>query len=336
MSLETRSAPLAAAPPRQQARAITPRLMLGILAVLALAACAAFMVLGAKGQWSFILTFRGTKLAALLLVAYAVAVSTVLFQTVTNNRILTPSVMGFDSLYALIQTCLIVFLGSREVSSFDPQLRFLLEVTVMVVFSGFLFRWLFTGGERSIHLLVLVGIIFGIFFRSLSTFMQRVLDPNEFAVLQDMLFASFNTIDKTLLGLSAVIVLGVSLIGLRMLHTFDVLALGRANAINLGLNYRRTVSIILVLIAVLVSVSTALVGPVTFFGLLVVSLAHLLMGSGKHRYLLPASILLAIICLVGGQVILERIFAFDTALSIVIEFLGGIVFIILILRGAAR
>lgn len=322
--------------PLAQPRRLTPGIVLAILAALALVACITFMVLGAKGQWSFVLTFRGTKLAALLLIAYAVAVSTVLFQTVTSNRILTPSVMGFDSLYALIQTSLVVFIGSRDLSGFDPQLRFLLEVSAMVVFSGLLFRWLFTGGERSLHLLVLVGIVFGIFFRSLSTFMQRVLDPNEFAVLQDMLFASFNTVDKSLLGASAIIVLAVSLLGLRMLHTFDVLALGRANAINLGLDYKRTVAIILVIVAVLVSVSTALVGPVTFFGLLVVSLAHLLVGTSKHRYVLPASILLAVICLVGGQVVLERVFAFDTALSIVIEFLGGIVFIILILRGAAR
>jgi len=89
-------------------------------------------------------------------------------------------------------------------------------------------------------------------------------------------------------------------------------------------------------VAVLVSVSTALVGPVTFFGLLVATLAHSLVSNSKHRYVLPAAILLGIIALVGGQTLLERVFAFDTALSIIIEFLGGIVFIALVLRRSAR
>ena len=51
---------------------------------------------------------------------------------------------------------------------------------------------------------------------------------------------------------------------------------------------------------------------------------------------LPAAVLLALIGLVGGQVILERGFGYDTALSIIIEFLGGIVFLLLILRKPLR
>jgi iron complex transport system permease protein len=206
----------------------------------------------------------------------------------------------------------------------------------MVAFSIVLFRWLFVNGERSLHLLVLVGIVFGILFRSLSNFMQRMLDPNEFQVLQDSLFASFNAIDPTMLGISSLLVLICFAFVLALLPRLDVLGLGRAHAINLGLDYRRNVVLVLTLVAVLVSVSTALVGPITFFGLLVASLAHLLVGSSRHRHVVPAAVLLAIICLVGGQTVLERVFAFDTALSIIIEFLGGIVFILLVLRGAAR
>lgn len=311
-------------------------LVLTVLLVLALIAIAAFMTLGAKGSWAFVLKFRGIKLAALLLVAYAIAVSTVMFQTVTNNRILTPAVMGFDSLFVLVHTFMVFAFGSSEVLMIDPRLRFVGETLLLVVFAGILFRWLFSGGERSLHLLVLVGIIFGVLFRSLSSFMQRVLDPNEFMVLQDTLFASFNTVDTTLLAISAAIVALASIAGLRLFHTFDVLSLGRPTAISLGVAHKRVVTALLVLISILVAVSTALVGPVMFFGLLVAALAHYFTGSGKHRHILPAAILIGIICLVGGQVILERIFAFDTALSIVIEFLGGIVFIVLILKRGAR
>lgn len=313
-----------------------PVLALVILALLALVSVICFMTLGAKGSWSFVLPFRGRKLLSLVLVAYSVAVSTVLFQTVTNNRILTPSIMGFDALYVLIQTSIVFFLGVGALGTLNPQMQFGVEVVVMVAFSGLLFRWLFVGEERSLTLLVLVGIVFGILFRSLSQFMQRMLDPNAFSVLQDTFFASFATVDTSLLLVSSIIVGLVSLIAWRLGHTYDILSLGRAHAINLGVDYKRVVVIILMLVSVLVAVSTALVGPITFFGLLVASLAHSLVGTSRHRYVLPAAVLLAITCLVGGQTVLERIFAFDTALSIIIEFLGGVVFIILVLRRAAR
>lgn len=318
--------------------AVTSRqtIVLVMLALAALTAIAAFMLVGAKGSWSFVLPFRGTKLLGLVLVATSVAVSTVLFQAVTNNRILTPSIMGFDWLYVLIQTAVVFFLGTGALTAIDPRLAFFVQVGVMMAFSLILFRWLFVDHERSLTLLVLVGIVFGILFRNLAGFMQRMLDPNQFQVLQDSLFASFNTIDQTLLLVATLAVGGALALVWRYRHTYDVLALGRAPAISLGLDYKRTVMIILGIIAVLVSVSTALVGPVTFFGLLVASLAHQVVGNSRHRYVLPASVLLAIICLVGGQTVLERAFAFDTALSIIIEFLGGIVFIVLILRRSAK
>ncbi|ANW33342.1 enterobactin ABC transporter permease [Ketogulonicigenium vulgare] len=303
-----------------------------ILIVIAVIATFCFMTLGARGSWSFVLKLRGTKLAGLVLVASAIATSTVLFQTVTNNRILTPSIMGFDALYILLQTMLIASLGSVAVSRMDSTLLYGIEVVLMLVFSGLLFRWLFIGHERSLHLLVLVGIIFGTFFRSLSGFVQRILDPNEFQVLQDMFFSSFNIVDRSLLGFSAVILIGALIWTYLLIGRLDVVNLGRATAINLGLNYRSTVMQALIICAVMVSVSTALVGPVTFFGLLVASLAHRLVGTDKHIYLIPTAILLGIIALVGGQTVLERVFAFNTALSIIVEFLGGLTFIYLIMR----
>ncbi len=306
------------------------------LTFLALAAIVAFMTLGANGRWDFVLPFRGAKLAGMVLVAYAVAVSTVLFQTVTNNRILTPSIMGFDALYGLIQTVLIFRLGSSRVQMADPRALFLGEVAAMVVFSALLYRWLFAGERRSLHLLLLAGVITGVFFRSISGFLQRVIDPNEFSILQDRLFASFNVTQADLLGVSAVLIGLASLAGWRILHRLDVLALGRDPAINLGIDHRITVSIILVIVAILVSVSTALVGPVTFFGLLVASLAWQIMPSHRHIHVLPAAILIAIVCVVGGQVVLERVLAFDAALSVVIEFVGGLIFLGLLLKGVAR
>jgi iron complex transport system permease protein len=318
---------------RPRSRAVT---VLSTLGVLTAGAVVAFLVLDAQGSWSFVLPFRGTKLAAMLLVGYAIAVSTVLFQTVTNNRILTPSVMGFDALYVLIQTTLVFALGTARVAAVDPRLRYLLEVAVMVVLAGLLYRWLFGGARRSLHLLVLVGIVFGVLFRSVAGLMQRLIDPTEFAVLQDTMFASFNAVDRSLLAVSAVLVAAASVVAWRISHTFDVLALGRETAVNLGVDHDRVVRVILVVVAVLVSVATALVGPVTFFGLLVANLAHVLVRDHRHRVVLPAAVLLGVLCLVGGQVVLERVLGLNSSISVVVELLGGIAFLVLLLRGAAR
>lgn len=313
-----------------------PGIIIAFLAVLTLVSCVAFMTLGAKGSWSFILAFRGTKLAAMILVAYSIAVSTVLFQTVTNNRILTPSIMGFDALYILIQTFAVFAFGAIHVNGIGPNARFFAETAIMVVFASTLYAWLFSGAARSLHLVMLVGIVFGVFFRSASNLMQRMIDPNEFAVLQDRFFASFNSVNADILLLAAIIVAVVTLYGLRFLNVFDVLSLGRDPAINLGVDHSRVVHRILLIVTILVSVSTALVGPITFFGLLVANLAYMFAGSSKHRTVLPIAVLLAILCIVGGQTILERVFSFNTALSVIIEFLGGLVFIILLVRGNAR
>ncbi|WP_248633155.1 iron chelate uptake ABC transporter family permease subunit [Cereibacter changlensis] len=306
------------------------------LGLAALLAAVLFMTLGARGNWDFVLPFRGRKLAGLALVAVAIALATVIFQTVTRNRILTPAIMGFDSLFVLVQTGLVFLFGSARLSALDPRLSFAVETLLLCGFAGLLYRWLFGASQRGLHLLLLVGIVFGTLFRSSAGLMQRLIHPDEFLVLQDRLFASFNAVDQDLLGFSALILLAVSIALWRMLPLLDVLALGREAAIGLGVDHDRTVAIVLALMTVLVAVSTALVGPVGFFGLMVANLAYLLLPSTRHAVLLPAAALIALVALIGGQTILERVFAYDTALAVVIEFLGGLFFILLVVRGKSR
>lgn len=317
-------------------RRASPGLVLLTLGLLAVLCIGLFMTVGVQGRWDFVLPFRASKVATMLLVAYAIAVSTVLFQTATGNRILTPAIMGFDWLYMLVQTCLVFFLGSGAIASADQRLLFAIEAGTMVLFSGLLYWAIFVTARRSLHMLVLTGVVLGVLFRSLAGFLQRLIDPNEFSFLQDRIFASFNSPHQGLLLVSAVAVLGASLVGLRSLRAWDVLTLGCDAAINLGISHRREVTRILVIVALLVSVSAALVGPVTFFGLLVAHLAYLLMPSFRHIHLLPAAFLIAAICLVGGQMVLEQVLAFDTNLRVIIDFLGGLTLIALLMKRSAR
>lgn len=282
--------------------------------------------------WRYALSLRIPKTIALLLVAASIAFSSAVFQTLTNNRILTPSVLGLDSLYMLIQSFIVFVFGSGTLARLGENFNFIVSVAFMVGFSLLLFRLLFKGEERNIFFLLLVGLVMGTFFQSLSTFMQVLIDPNEFLVIQNRMFASFNNMNTDILWLALLISFLAVLFALKDLRTLDVLSLGRENAINLGVNYDYMVKKFLIIISILISVSTTLVGPITFLGLLVVNLAREILKTFKHKYLIIGAILIASIALTFGQLMAERIMNFSTPISIIINFIGGLYFIYLLLK----
>lgn len=306
------------------------------LAVILCLCCVGYMTIGARGPLSFVIPFRGTKLAALILVGVSISTSTVLFQTVTQNRILTPSIMGFDALYVMILTGAVFFLGSMTVAGISDHLAFAVTACAMTLAALLLFSTLLRSANSNLMRMILTGIVLGALFRSLTDFMQRLIDPNEYAVVQGESYARFSQIETDLLLIAAV-VCGIAVcLAWRMRFALDVMTLGREAAVNLGVELKRMQMQALILTAVLVAVSTALVGPVAFLGLLVVSLARLVTPVEKHGVLLACAGLISAITLIGGQTILERVFKLSTPLSVVIDLLGGALFLILLLKGHRR
>lgn len=304
-----------------------------LLSVSALTFVLLFIFLGLNSDnWGYFLSRRVPKVAAIVITGGAIAFSSMIFQTVTNNRILTPSVLGLDSLYMLIQTSIIFVLGSSNIAVMNKNINFIISVLLMLIFSGLLYKFLFKKEQSNIMTLLLVGLILGTLFQSLSSFMQMMIDPNEFLHIQDKMFASFNNVNTNILILATVIVLLVALYAYKYVKILDVLSLGREASINLGVDYDKVIKKMLFIVSILVSVSTALVGPIAFLGLLVVNLARELMATYKHKYLLITSTLISILALVGGQLVVERIFNFGTPISVIINFIGGIYFIYLLLK----
>jgi len=302
------------------------------LALIAAACLGLYLFHQLNGSFDYALPRRGIKVLAMVLTGLAISYATVVFQTITHNRILTPSIMGLDSLYLLIQTLAIFFLGSNHITIVNKQVNFILSVLTMVVFALLIYQFLFKKGQRPIYFLLLVGIIVGTFFQSISTFLQVLIDPNEFQIVQDKMFASFNNVNGDLVWLSFLVIGIVILVGWRSIPYLDVLSLGRETAINLGVAYDKIVKQMLVISAILISVSTALVGPITFFGLIVANLSYQFFKTYKHSILISGAALMSVIALVGGQWVVERIFTFSTTLSVIINFIGGVYFIYLLLR----
>lgn len=303
-----------------------------VLGVLSSLLILAFLFFDIGTNWQYILSKRTVKVLAIVLTGGAIAFSTVIFQTITNNRILTPNIMGLDSLYLLIQTIIVFLLGSTTLTQMNNNLHFLMTVGIMVLFALVLYKVLFKRNDHNIYFLLLIGIILGTFFESFSSFMQVLIDPNEFQIVQDRMFASFNNIKTDLLLVASILIALVTLYFVPFMKYLDVLALGREHAVNLGVDYDHVIKRLLIIVAILISIATALVGPITFLGLLVVNVAYEFLKTYRHSFLIIGSIFIAIIALVGGQLVVERIFTFSTTLSVILNFIGGVYFIYLLLK----
>ncbi|MCG1010189.1 iron chelate uptake ABC transporter family permease subunit [Salinicoccus sp. ID82-1] len=279
---------------------------------------------------------RLNRVVTMIIVGTAIAISTVIFQTITRNRILTPSIMGLDSVYLFIQTVIVFIGGAQSILLMNDFVNYIASMLILVLFTVLVFRYLFKFTGSHVFLLLLIGIILGTFFSSLSSFMQMLINPDDFLILQSSMFASFNAINESLIWITGGVVLLMLVIVLKDFHSLDVIALGRDHAVNLGVNYDRKISQLLLIIAVLVSVATALVGPIMFLGLLVVNLAHEMFRTFKHRYLLIGSTLIAVITLLLGQMLTQYVFKQAVEISVIINLAGGIYFIILMLKESRR
>ncbi|ECL9449509.1 iron chelate uptake ABC transporter family permease subunit [Campylobacter coli] len=302
-----------------------------ILAFLTLIMALVFVFAGLKDFDEYALKNRFLQIAAIVIVAICIAISTVIFQTLCNNKILTPAIIGLDSLYMLLQSALVFSLGSANLSVYRNDINFLITLACMVVFSLGLYKILFSS-DKSIYLIMLLGLIFGTLFSTLSSFFEILIDPDEFMIIQGRMFASFDNVAFDVLALAYIVTLLSFIWIFRYMKFLDPLSLGKDLSINLGINYQKISKHLMIIIAILTSISTALVGPITFLGLLVVNITYELFKTAKHSILLLACILISILALLGGVFFVSRIFDYNTTISVIINFLGGIYFIYLVLK----
>lgn len=285
---------------------------------------------------SIILPLRMNRVIALILVGVNLSLSTILFQGVTHNNILTPNIMGFEAIYSLIVTIIILMFSKFNMPQPDRLIVFIIQLIIMVLALVNLFIYIFKKTDNNLFLLLLTGLVIGTLLRSFNSMLTTVMDPDQFMAVQDAKTASFNLIDKQSLILTAIIsvISWISIFFKR--HDLDIVSLGEEQAINLGLNYQQIVRFSLINTAVLVACSTALVGPLTFFGLLSAQITAYYLKSNIFKYYLLASSLMGIILLIGGQSILEHLLNQATILPVVIEIVGGCLLLWLIKKGVKK
>lgn len=289
-----------------------------------------FILYGVELTNSYSIEKRSIRLLSMLVVGISVASSSIIFQTITANRILTPSIMGYEAVFILFQTLIVFLYGDKAFKVISQQENFFYAILFMLGFSLLLYFLLFGKNRRSMYYLLLTGMVLGTLFMTLSQFLHVLIDPNEFSIVQNFMFVSFAKMNTKLLSVAGITMLVALIYTGWNARYLDVMALGRDQAISLGVDYDKVVRRFLFVISLLVSVSTALVGPITFLGILVTNLTYELFRTRKHRYMLVISSLVACLTLILGQFLVEHVLQFSTTVSIIINFMGGVYFMYLL------
>lgn len=309
-----------------------------VIALIAIIIVAAFLFIGVKFHNHKLLRYamklRIPKVIAMIITAFAIGAATIIFQSVINNTIVTPCLLGMNALYTLIHTSVVFVLGSGSILFTNDNLSFLVDLVLIGIIATVVYSWLFKMTGHNVLYVLLVGTVLTSFFSSIQSTLTRVMDPNEYDTLLTSLVASFSNINSGIIIFSVIILALIVVIFRKEFALLDVITLGKEQAINLGVDYDRCIRRLLLAITLCIAVATAMVGPISFLGLIIANISRQLLKTYRHTQLIAGAALMGVIALIGGQFIVERVFVYSIPISVFITVAGGIYFLYLILKGS--
>lgn len=291
-----------------------------------------FLFIRSGFDFNYLIPKRINRLVTMIIGGICIAWSSIIFQSITSNRILTPAIMGYESVYLLFQSLLILFMGAQSIVIIGANMNFLLSIMLMLGYSWIIHRFLFCNGQNDVYVLLMLGLVLTIVISTFTQFIQLKVSPGEFSILLGFSQASFGKAEPQQLMISTVILAFVCIVGFKHLPKLDVLSLGRDQAISLGVDYQRTVRLYLLLIAILVAISTSLLGPTAFMGIFVANMTYALTRSFRHTATLSTGAAIAIAMFILAQLAVEHIFNYRTTVSILVNLVCGTWFLLLMLR----
>lgn len=308
---------------------------LTILAVLVLIAVIVYMAIDVNfansRYFQFSMKIRTPKLMVMLIAAIAIGGASIVFQSIINNTIVTPCLLGMNALYTLIHTTVFFVFGSGSILAANQNISFVADLIIMAIVATFIYGYLFKKTNYNVLYVLLIGTVLSSFFGSIQSTMIRVMDPNEYDTLLVNLVASFDNVNSEIIIFS-MILLAILVVVLRKdLALLDVITLGKNQAINLGVDYDRCIRRLLIGVTICIAVATAMVGPISFLGLIIANLGRQLLKTYRHVHLIIGSSLLGMIVLIAGQTVVEHVFSYAIPVSVFITTGGGIYFLYLLL-----
>lgn len=246
---------------------------------------------GSKESWNYIIwNFRIPKSITAILVGSGLGISGLLMQTLFRNPLAGPFVLGISSGASLGVAILILgstFLGSF-LGAFSPSSY---SVTIASSLGSFLVLSVVLIAIKKIRNTMSILII-GLMFGSISAAIINVLSYFSSAeLLQQFIFWSFGSLGNLSwqeLSVFSGILLFSILFLLKSIKPLNGLLLGENYAISLGINLKRTRTLVLVVTSLMTGVITAFSGPIAFIGLAVPHLTKLLFDTSDHKVLIPS------------------------------------------------
>ena len=305
-----------------------------ILIAIAILSVVLYMTVGVRFDnpqlLKYAMRLRIPKVIVMLIVAFCIGGASMVFQSIINNTIVTPCLLGMNSLYTLIHTAVLFFFGTGSLVARNSNISFEVDLLLMGIIATFIYSYMFKKTKYNVLYVLLIGTVLTSFFTSVQTTMVRAMDPNEYDTLLATLVASFSNVNSEIILLS-VVMIALVLFGLRKdLKVLDVITLGKEQAINLGVDYDRTIKRLLLGVVLLIAIATAMVGPISFLGLIIANLARQLLKTYRHSQLILGSALFGVALLIGGQLIVERVFVYSIPISVFITVGGGLYFLYLL------
>ena len=315
------------------------QILLGILCVIIVLLIAAYLLIPTKNSTNvsnFIMQRRLLKLLVMVIVSCAIPISTISFQTVVQNRFLTPGVLGIESLFVFIQSGLYYFESLLGVKVEQSVIIYAVTIGIQIILLLLLMNASKGMMLSNFKVLLLLTMAFSMLLRNASTFLQVLMDPNEFDKLQSSLYPSFQKMNaQPILIFGALVLFGLlMMVFLKLRHKLDALHLGVDGAKMLGINTKRLINVVIVIVVIMTSLSTILVGPLQFLGFMIANLTYQLTKEYKHSVLWIFSATIGLVIVLAAQLIVERIFLLTIPISVFIEGTGGVLYLILLVKGA--
>lgn len=306
-----------------------------ILAVIVLGVCAFYLLVNTYPDnpklFRYVLSLRVPTLAVMLIAACAIGGASIVFQSIINNRIVTPCLLGMNSMYTLVHTAIVFVVGSGSIVATNSNVAFAVDLVIMGIMATFVYSWMFRKTRNNVLYVLLVGTVLSSFFGSVQSTMIRVMDPNEYDTLLATLVADFNNVNSEVILFSLLLLTVLVVLLWRELRLLDVITLGKDQAVNLGVDYDKTVRRLMLGVVLCIAVATAMVGPISFLGLIIANLSRQLLKTHKHSHLIIGAVLMGMLAIIAGQLVSQHIFSYGVPISTFITIGGGIYFLYLLL-----
>ncbi|WP_337390108.1 iron chelate uptake ABC transporter family permease subunit [Duodenibacillus massiliensis] len=286
--------------------------------------------------FAYAMGLRLPRLAVILIACFAISAAAIVFQTIIRNTIVTPCLLGMNSLYLLIHTAVVFFLGSGSLFAVNPVYAFAADVIVMGFVAGFIYYTIFQKTGGNVLYVLLIGTVLSTFFSSMQNSLTRIMDPNEYDALLNTLTASFTNVNAACIIPGALLLAAIAWWLRKDLAILDVISLGREQAVSLGADYERTLRRLMVGVALYIAVATALVGPLSFLGLITANVARQLFTTYRHTWLIAGSACVGMLILTAGQFVVEHVMVYAVPVSVFVTIGGGIYFLYLVLTAGKR